>query len=166
MLSAVSRRLKPSEVSRSGFASESGDDKNKEPNIPVICTEVPGPNTAKLIRDLRPFQNTEGVNVFADYEASIGNFMTDVDGNSFLDLNMQLDTMPLGYNHPAVLRIFEDPKKIKNIVNRPVSGVYPGDYWAEKIKTIVNKVEAFVDYLRCKRLDRFSHQPALSLKYE
>ena len=48
-------------------------------------------------------QEMSTVSFFADYDKSYGNYLSDVDGNTFLDCFMQIASIPLGYNHPAIL---------------------------------------------------------------
>lgn len=80
-----------------------------EPSGPHITCEVPGPKSQELFRELNDMQQAGSVQLFADYEKSAGNYLADVDGNLLLDVYMQISSMPLGYNHPAMLKALTDP---------------------------------------------------------
>lgn len=50
------------------------------------------------------FQQSGSVAFFADYEKSLGNYIVDCDGNVLLDVYGQIASIPVGYNHPHVLK--------------------------------------------------------------
>ena len=54
-------------------------------------------------RERDAFQPAPAASFFVDYERSVGNYMRDLDGNYMLDVMMQISSLPLGYNHKALL---------------------------------------------------------------
>ncbi|CAD1481044.1 unnamed protein product [Heterotrigona itama] len=97
-----------------GAEKASGNDGNTRTSITQF---IPGTEfDAKMKRVTRCYmlksrrpQQAASVQFFADYEKSVGNYIVDIDGNALLDVYMQISSMPLGYNHPAVLRALADP---------------------------------------------------------
>lgn len=57
-----------------------------EPEGPVVKTQIPGPLAKKGTEELGAVFDNRAVNLMADYTKSVGNYMTDCDGNMLLDV--------------------------------------------------------------------------------
>uniref|UniRef100_A0A8C0MQ77 4-aminobutyrate aminotransferase, mitochondrial n=1 Tax=Canis lupus familiaris TaxID=9615 RepID=A0A8C0MQ77_CANLF len=91
---------------------------------PLMKTEVPGPKS----------RNAEAVHFFCNYEESRGNYLVDVDGNRMLDLYSQISSVPIGYSHPALLKLVQQPQNASTFINRPALGILPPENFVEKLR--------------------------------
>ncbi|KAH8239414.1 hypothetical protein KR032_003992 [Drosophila birchii] len=111
---------------------------NNEPKEPVVRTKsIPGPKSIELKKHLDSVQATGTIQFFADYEKSLGNYIHDVDGNILLDVYTQISSVPLGYNHPRLFKVFSNEQNLKTLINRPALGVFPGKEWPEKLHSVL-----------------------------
>uniref|UniRef100_W5K4J9 4-aminobutyrate aminotransferase, mitochondrial n=1 Tax=Astyanax mexicanus TaxID=7994 RepID=W5K4J9_ASTMX len=94
-----------------------------EYDAPSMKTPVPGPKS----------KNVGAVNFFCNYEESRGNYLVDADGNRMLDLYTQISSVPIGYNHPALMKAVTNPIHLSAFVNRPALGILPPENFPEKL---------------------------------
>lgn len=107
--------------------------RHDEPQI-RMRTAVPGPRSVELKKELNSMQEMSSVTFFADYDKSYGNYITDVDGNTYLDCFMQIASIPLGYNHPKILAALRDERNVKAMANRPALGWFPSEDWVDRVR--------------------------------
>jgi 4-aminobutyrate aminotransferase/(S)-3-amino-2-methylpropionate transaminase len=66
-----------------------------------------------------------------DYATSRGNYLTDADGNTLLDVFAQISSIALGYNPPPLLELARSADFVHAVINRPALGSFPPVGWAE-----------------------------------
>ncbi|XP_076627152.1 4-aminobutyrate aminotransferase, mitochondrial [Colletes latitarsis] len=105
-----------------------------EPAKPYTLTEIPGPRSEALLNEFSKIQQVGSIQYFADYQRSVGNYLADIDGNVFLDMFMQISTLPLGYNHRSILGALSCVGNQRIMANRPALGLFPGLEWPYKLQ--------------------------------
>ncbi|CAI4232902.1 unnamed protein product [Auanema sp. JU1783] len=135
MLSRVSGRCSSVSAVRcaSGIASQ-------EPSGPAVRTAFPGPKSQELKKKMDPVHQTTSVRVFVDYEKSFGNYVVDADGNTLLDVYTQISSLPLGYNHPDLVKVASSDKLITSLVSRPALGSFPRTDFADGISHALTSI--------------------------
>ncbi|WPK26183.1 hypothetical protein PUMCH_003531 [Australozyma saopauloensis] len=98
----------------------------EEPVAPVVVTSSPGPKLKKAADALNKVFDSRAAYFVADYAKSQGNYIVDVDGNSYLDVYAQIASIPLGYNNPKLVEVAKSDKMTSAIINRPALGNFPG----------------------------------------
>ncbi|XP_017880812.1 4-aminobutyrate aminotransferase, mitochondrial-like [Ceratina calcarata] len=105
-----------------------------EPAKPYTLSEVPGPRSDALLNEFSKIQQVGSIEYFADYQRSVGNYIADIDGNVFLDMLMQFSSLPLGYNHRAILGSLACAGNQRMIANRPALAMFPSLEWPCKLQ--------------------------------
>ncbi|KAM0476692.1 hypothetical protein ACHAPX_006113 [Trichoderma viride] len=111
-----------------------------EPDAPVLKASIPGPQSQKRIDELSEVFDTRSINMMTDFTKSIGNYISDPDGNYLLDVYAQIASIPVGYNNPALAKAASTPDMVNAIINRPALGNFPSHDYAEILKTGILKV--------------------------
>ncbi|CAG9862512.1 unnamed protein product [Phyllotreta striolata] len=112
----------------------------EEPSGPSMKTSIPGPNSLELMSKLKNVYNLGAIQYIVNYEKSIGNYIIDADDNVLLDTFTQISTLPIGYNHPALMESFKNQSNLRSMINRPALGVYPGVDWPKRMENILKQV--------------------------
>lgn len=103
----------------------------EEPARPYIRPATNGSRVNQSTTALRKIFDVQNLNMVCDYSKSIGNYLVDIEGNTFLDAFAQIASIPIGYNNPALIRAAQQPEMISALANRPALGVFPGQDWEQ-----------------------------------
>lgn len=114
---------------------------NEYTSAQIVTDSIPGPKSKELISKMRQIQNSTTVNFFADYDASRGNYLVDVDGNRYLDVFGQIASLPIGYNHPAILDAMTNKENLSLLAQRPCLGMFPPADWLDRIENTLERVK-------------------------
>ncbi|XP_066927871.1 4-aminobutyrate aminotransferase, mitochondrial-like [Clytia hemisphaerica] len=107
---------------------------------PKMVTSFPGPKVLEHKGRLAKHQRVDQLVMFCDFENSKGNFLQDIDGNVFLDIFQQIASIPLGYNHQALLDCVKTEEFQKILINRPAQGLSPGKEMMDRMENTLMKV--------------------------
>ncbi|XP_077980405.1 4-aminobutyrate aminotransferase, mitochondrial-like [Glandiceps talaboti] len=123
------------------FASQAASLFPEEYSGPDMKTEVPGPRSKELKAKYDGVtKNVVSVLFFCDYNKSRGNYLVDADGNCMLDVFTQIASVPLGYNHPALIEALHNPSNLSALINRPALGYFPNDDYPDRIENALLSV--------------------------
>ncbi|ORX34571.1 4-aminobutyrate transaminase [Kockovaella imperatae] len=96
---------------------------------PQVLTPIPGPKGKAISADIGSFQDPRHHVLVCDYLKSKGNYLVDVDGNTFLDVYAQIASIPVGYNHPQLLELVKSDLYATLAMSRPSLAVFPPEEW-------------------------------------
>ncbi|XP_047123868.1 4-aminobutyrate aminotransferase, mitochondrial-like isoform X1 [Hydra vulgaris] len=136
---------------------------------PIIKTNIPGPISIMKCKEMDFIGQSAAMQFFVDYEKSKGNYIADVDGNVLLDVYQQIASLPLGYNHPALLEAMSSPLIKTMMVNRPSLGnLPPSDLYSSLTDTLLKIKPKGLDYVQTMMCGSCSVENALkaaAIKY-
>lgn len=82
-----------------------------EKNKSRIVTTPPGPKAAHIIESLKKNCYDSTFTYPLVIENGGGCYITDPDGNTFLDFTSNIGACPLGYSHPAIMQVLSEMSK-------------------------------------------------------
>lgn len=71
----------------------------------MVTASHPGPLSQAAVQDIGRWQENRVDYFAADYAKSVGNYISDADGNVLLDMFAQIASIAIGYNHPDLLAL-------------------------------------------------------------
>src|SRR3569833_1766702 len=132
---------------------------------PLLLTEIPGPRSRAMAANLRLFESPNVTYVAPDFpvfwEAAAGCWVTDVDGNTFLDMTAAFGVAGVGHSHPKVV------EAIRALAEKLIHGmgdVHPSDVKVRLCERISTRVTVAAEALGTGT--SHSHRPPLDAPTE
>lgn len=69
-----------------------------------------------------------------DTANSVGNYVSDIDGNQYLDMFTAISAIGMGYNHPALLEAAESDVVKQQVATRAGIGIHPPKEFIEQVE--------------------------------
>ncbi len=111
-----------------------------EPERVSMKTAIPGPRTEELRARHGRHQDARTVHVYQDATKSLGNYLVDVDGNVMLDVYAHIAALPVGYNHPEILKAFRSGRFDWTAGYRAALGVAPPAEWVDIVERTLMRI--------------------------
>ena len=112
-----------------------------------------GQATKLLMQQHNPQGGSGGaVSFFCDYQASDGCYLVDADGNKMLDMFSQSASLPLGYNHPALMAAQADPLMATYSTSRCAIGLMPPKELPQLLDETFLKIKPHEDLSRMQTM--------------
>ena len=102
-----------------------------EPTVPVIKTELPGPENKKAIEKLSKVFDTRAAYYVADYYKSNGNYIVTLTETLSSMSTPRFPLSRLVDNNPALIEAAKSDQNINAIVRRPALGNFPSSDYAD-----------------------------------
>lgn len=105
-----------------------------------MLTALPGPALVAAAELLAKVFDTKTTYFVADYYKLTGNYLVDVDGNTYLDMYAQIASIPVGYNNPHLAEAAVLKEMVSALINRPALAVFPSNDYQEILETGLMKI--------------------------
>jgi 4-aminobutyrate aminotransferase/(S)-3-amino-2-methylpropionate transaminase len=106
----------------------------------IVTAAVPGPASEALRARHGRHQDARSMHLYQDAKRSLGNYLVDADGNTLLDLYGHIAALPLGYNHPDLLKAWRSGRFDWCAGYRPALGVAPPVEWVELVEHTLMRI--------------------------
>lgn len=100
----------------------------------------------RLTSKVGKYIDARTIKLFTNLEKSHGSFLVDADNNKYLDVFNNIASLPLGYNHPNLIKALNTNETITLLAQRAAMGVTPP-------MNIVNKIELLMRNVAPKGMD-------------